>query len=62
MSKGTLERSGFSRGVDIGVPEFEARLDHTTGHNPRSYAEHSEVYLDGVFGYLILVIAPNMLT
>lgn len=34
-------------------PDFEIRLDHTTGHNARGYSEYHRVFLDGIFAFII---------
>lgn len=32
---------------------FEARLDHTRAFNPRGWSKHGEIFLDGVFAFLL---------
>lgn len=41
------------RKFDLGHPDLEARLDHSTSFNECGYAEHSRTFLDGVFGFLV---------
>ncbi len=50
------------RGFDLGHPDFEVRLDHTTGYNECGYSEHSRTFLDGVFGYLVHYRGEHVMT
>lgn len=50
------------RRFDLGHPDFEIRLDHTTGYNERGYSEHSRTFLDGVFGYLVHYKGEHVMT
>lgn len=50
------------RRFDLGHPDFELRLDHTTGYNERGYSEHSRTFLDGVFGYLVHYKGEHVMT
>lgn len=41
------------RAFDIGVPGFAATFDHTTWHNEKGRGQHSGIFLDGVFAFLV---------
>jgi hypothetical protein len=43
-------------------PEFEIRLDHTTGYNEYGYSKYSRIYIDGVFAYLVYYKGEHVLT
>lgn len=43
-------------------PDFEVRLDWTTGYNEFGYSEYSRTYLDGVFGFLVYYKGQHLLT
>jgi hypothetical protein len=49
----------FSLGLG---PEFEIRLDYTTGNNPFGFAEHSRSFLDGTFGFLVYYRGKYVIT
>ena len=51
------------RNFSLGLgPEFEIRLDYTTGNNPFGYSEHTHLFLDGVFGFLVYFRGTHVLT
>lgn len=72
----SMWRWGFNRGawneiVDayagirdftLDMPDFEVRLDYTTGHNECGYSEHSRTFLDGVFAFLIYYRGEHVMT
>lgn len=45
-----------------GYPDFEARLDYTSGYNERGYSKYSRTYLDGVFALLLHYRGKHALT
>lgn len=47
---------------DIGHPDFEVRLDYTTGCNECGYSQHSRTFLDGVFGFLVHYRGEHVMT
>jgi hypothetical protein len=65
-----VSRSGWNEVVDAydGIrrftfhPDFEVRLDHTTGHNERGHSQYSRTFLDGVFGFLIYYRGEHVMT
>lgn len=66
-----MGRSGWNELVDgyEGIrnfsfehPDFEVRLDHTTGHNECGYSEHSRTFLDGVFAFLVYYRGEHVMT
>lgn len=72
----SMWRWGFSRGkwndvvaahvgirnFDLGLEDFEVRLDHTTYVNECGYSEHSRTFLDGVFAYLVHYRGEHVMT
>ena len=50
------------RSFSIQRPDFDVRLDFTTGYNERGYSQEARVYLDGVFGILIYYKGEHVLT
>ena len=54
----SLRKFTFS---DLG-PDFDVRLDYTTGCNEKGYSEHSRVFLDGVFAFLLYYKGEHAMT
>jgi hypothetical protein len=50
------------RDFTLDLPDFEVRLDYTTGHNECGYSEHSRTFLDGVFAFLIYYRGEHVMT
>lgn len=50
------------RSFDIGHPDFEIRLDHSTSYNERGLSEFSGTFLDGTFGYLVHYKGEHVMT
>lgn len=50
------------RSFDLGLPDFEVFLDHTTGFNEQGYSEYSRTFLDGVFAYLVHYRGEHVMT
>jgi hypothetical protein len=50
------------RSFDFGKKDFSVRLDHSTWYNEKGYSEHTRIYLDGVFGYLIYYKNTHVMT
>ncbi len=50
------------RGFNLDLPDFEVRLDHTTGWNECGYTEYSRVFIDGVFAFLIYYRGVHVMT
>ncbi|MEY2664954.1 MAG: hypothetical protein RLZZ480_59 [Candidatus Parcubacteria bacterium] len=47
--------------LDLG-PDFDIRLDYTTGHNKRGYSRFTRTFLDGVFAFLIYYKRKHVMT
>lgn len=43
-------------------PDFDLRLDFTTGYNERGYSKFSRTFLDGVFAYLLYYRGEHVMT
>ena len=50
------------RGFTMNYPDFEVRLDYTTGHNECGYSEYSRTFLDGVFAFLVYYRGEHVMT
>lgn len=72
----SMWRCGFTKGnwneivdcrnsllsFDLGLDDFEIRLDHTKYHHSRGGGLYSDVYLDGVFAYLVYYRGEHVMT
>jgi hypothetical protein len=47
--------------LDLG-PDFEVRLDYTTGHHEASWSELTRTFIDGVFAFLIYYQGAHVMT
>ncbi len=43
-------------------PDFDIRLDYTTGYNPFGYSTHSQTFIDGVFAFLVYYKHVHVMT